>query len=354
MADFRAELALSYYRLVATINEEHKVYLVQHRETGKFYVKKELDVFNAGVYRFLKAYPPKGTPQIRELIENGNTLTVIEEYISGETLLDKVQKKALPEPSILQYIIRLCEIVENLHRLNPPLIHRDIKPSNIIITPDDTVVLLDFNASKAYNPREAADTVLLGTHGYAAPEQYGFGSSSPQTDIYSIGAVLRELFTGRPCSPGLRSIIDRCLKMEPAERFVSVTELKSALLDCAGFKSVRGKKSGLPGFRTKTPWKMLLASVYYAAVILLAIFCWDGKHEVLWSTAGNFLIYVFLLLPVFIFFDLRGMQNWIPLCRHQNLFVRLLGMFLLWLALTAISLFLYLVGGATIILLFGS
>lgn len=354
MADLQQSLALSYYRQVATINEEHKVYLVQHRETGKFYVKKELDVFNAGVYRRLKANSPKGTPKICELIETGNTLIVIEEYISGETLLDKVQKNALSDSSIFQYIIRLCEIVENLHKMNPPLIHRDIKPSNILITPDDTVVLLDFNAAKAYNPREAADTVLLGTHGYAAPEQYGFGASSPQTDIYSIGAILREIFSRRPCSPVLRDIIDRCLKMDPAERFNSVKELKDALLNGTGVKVGSQKKPGLPGFRTKTPWKMLLASVYYAALIILVIFCWDGKHDTLWSTSGNFLIFVFLLLPVFIFFDLRGMRNWIPLCRHQNLFVRLLGMFLLWLALTAISLFLYLVGGATIMLLFGS
>ena len=73
-----------------------------------------------------------------------------------------------------------------------PIIHRDIKPSNIMITEQNHVVLLDFNAAKLYTNASTNDTVLLGTKGYAAPEQYGFGSSSPQTDIYAIGVLIKE------------------------------------------------------------------------------------------------------------------------------------------------------------------
>ena len=75
----------------------------------------------------------------------------------------------------------------------PAIIHRDIKPSNIIITAYNRAVLLDFNAAKYYSCQSTEDTVLLGTQGYASPEQYGFGSSSPQTDIYSMGILFREL-----------------------------------------------------------------------------------------------------------------------------------------------------------------
>ena len=75
----------------------------------------------------------------------------------------------------------------------PPIIHRDIKPSNIIITAYNRAVLLDFNAAIYYSCQSTEDTILLGTQGYASPEQYGFGSSSPQTDIYSMGILFREL-----------------------------------------------------------------------------------------------------------------------------------------------------------------
>lgn len=87
----------------------------------------------------------------------------------------------------------LCEILEKLHSVTPPIVHRDTKPSNIIITNYEHVVLLDFNAAKYFADTDTADTILLGTKGYAAPEQYGFGSSTPQTDIYALGILLKEL-----------------------------------------------------------------------------------------------------------------------------------------------------------------
>ena len=87
----------------------------------------------------------------------------------------------------------LCNILEALHSMTPPIIHRDIKPSNIIITSYNYAMLLDFNAAKQFSGQNESDTVLIGTPGYAAPEQYGFGSSSPKTDIYSLGIVLREM-----------------------------------------------------------------------------------------------------------------------------------------------------------------
>lgn len=83
-------------------------------------------------------------------------------------------------------MIMLCNILNALHSMTPPIIHRDIKPSNIIITSYNYAMLLDFNAAKQFSGQNESDTVLIGTPGYAAPEQYGFGSSSPkQTYILS-------------------------------------------------------------------------------------------------------------------------------------------------------------------------
>ena len=252
-------LSNSFYQVVAAINEPHKVYLVQHRDSGRFYVKKILDVYSADVYKDLvkkildvysadvykdlQAHPIPGIPRIMDSWEEDGRLVIIEEFISGVTLRDLIERTSsltisqggyeqapgeysaaahadstrneyitavapagmdpcelLTVERIGHYMAGLCEILERLHAHNPPLIHRDLKPSNIIITSCGNVMLLDFNAARFYSgePGRESDTRLLGTKGYAAPEQYGFGESSPQTDIYSIGRILQECVDALP------------------------------------------------------------------------------------------------------------------------------------------------------------
>lgn len=135
-----------------------------------------------------------GIPRIIEYLEEDNRLILIEEYISGCSLQDMIDDGKLSLTDIFCYMLELCNILEILHAHSPAIIHRDIKPSNIIITNYNKAVLLDFNAAKYYSEQEK-DTMLLGTQGYAAPEQYGFGASSPQTDIYSLGILLKEMTT---------------------------------------------------------------------------------------------------------------------------------------------------------------
>ena len=88
--DLEQRLSISYYKTVATINEPHHIDLVQHQETGKFYVKKILDVYSINVYKYLKENPVNGIPQIIDFYEENNTLTLIEEYVPGITLREKI------------------------------------------------------------------------------------------------------------------------------------------------------------------------------------------------------------------------------------------------------------------------
>lgn len=182
--DLNHRLAVSYYKTIAGINEQHNVYLVQHSEAGHICIKKILDVYNSNIYEYLYNNHIQGTPRIIDYYEDNNRLIVIEEYISGCSLQDKINNSTLTINDITTYVTDLCNILEKLHSVNPSIIHRDIKPSNIIITEYNHAVLLDFNAAKYFSPTANEDTTLLGTQGYAAPEQYGFGSSSPKTDIY--------------------------------------------------------------------------------------------------------------------------------------------------------------------------
>lgn len=162
---------MSDYKIISALNEEHKVYLVQSALSDKVYVQKILDVYNIHVYEYLYRNPVAGIPRLINYYEDNNQLIVIEEYISGTSLQKKIDNSDLSVSDIRSYMIMLCNILEALHSMTPPIIHRDIKPSNIIITSYNYAMLLDFNAAKQFSGQHESDTVLIGTPGYAAPEQ---------------------------------------------------------------------------------------------------------------------------------------------------------------------------------------
>ena len=116
-----------------------------------------------------------------------------------------------------------------LHRIN--IVHRDIKPENIIITDNATVKLIDFNASRVYKNECTADTVVLGTIGYASPEQFGITQSDARTDIFALGVLLNVMLTGVHPSEQLAKgragkIVLKCTQIDPNKRYQSVEELK--------------------------------------------------------------------------------------------------------------------------------
>ncbi len=234
------ELELSYYQQVADIDADHGIYLVQDTRNKKFFVKKLLTVYNANIYRYLLEHPVANTPKTYLAEEDNNILTVIEEYIPGDTLEDILsQKKTLPEAEVLDIASQLCVILADFHRCEPAIVNRDIKPSNIKITDEGVVKLLDMNAAKWSNENAIKDTVLLGTQGYAAPEQYGFGSSSVLTDIYAVGVLINEMLCGelpnrRIAGGDLGKIARKCVELAPSAQYQSIKELQIALDDLSG------------------------------------------------------------------------------------------------------------------------
>lgn len=289
--DYSRRLAISYYKTVAPINEEHNVYLARHRETGRFFVRKTLDVYTVSVYEQLRRNPVRGIPGIIDYCEENGKLILIEEFISGRTLREILDGSRLPRAEedgsgiltaekVGHYMISLCEILQQLHSMDPPIIHRDIKPSNIIIDGYGNAYLLDYNAARHFRTGEApdTDTRLLGTQGYAAPEQYGFGQSSMQTDIYSLGRILSEC---AQCLPPEDHTFDRvirkCTQMDPAKRYSSAGRLRAALRKCLGISDSRDIAGSIanpylpPGFRTVNPWKMIIASVVYLCIFYVSL-----------------------------------------------------------------------------------
>lgn len=329
---------MSDYNIISTLNKEHKVYLVQSPLSNRIYVQKILDVYNIRVYEHLYNNPIPGIPQIINYYEQNNQLIVIEEYISGTSLQEKIDNSELSVADINNYMLMLCNILEALHALTPAIIHRDIKPSNIIITSYNYAILLDFNAAKQFSDSANSDTILLGTPGYAAPEQYGFGSSSPQTDIYALGIVLKEMLGSLryPNSNLLNyyeRVVKKCTEMTPSSRYSSVAELKEALISITPSntsKTGSGKTSLIPpGFRSKTPWKMLLASIGY---LLLIYFSLTLQVENMYGGAlwveRIFSLFVFLT-PVLCGCNYMDIQNIIPLCKNKKPLLHYSGIVLL-------------------------
>lgn len=332
--DLKQRLSISYYKTIANINEAHKIFLVQHQETGDFYVKKILDVYSIEVYSHLKAHPITGIPKIIDFVEDNNSLIVIEEYISGSTLQERIESNPLTKEQIIDYMTKLCTILDKLHSQKPPIVHRDIKPSNIIITNTENIILLDFNAAKfnSENDNKTSDTVLLGTQGFAAPEQYGFQESSPLTDIYSVGILIRLLVQKLPDGgKSFKSIISKCTQIDPKNRFSSVKELRAALLRKLPFKALFDKSNIQlfpyfpPGFRTMKPWKMIIATLWYVLIFNLAQILEIKNTTPVSITIDRILYFLTLVIITLIGCNYMNLLDNMPICNSSNKLIKLLG-----------------------------
>lgn len=333
--DINRKLAISYYKTITAINESHGVFLVQHQESQKIYVKKILDVYNINIYKCLYDSPISGTPKIIDYYEEDGKLTIIEEFISGCSLQEIIQSKKLSIDDITSYALDICNVLSQLHSMSPAVVHRDIKPSNVIITSYNRSILLDFNAAKYYSSSSTEDTVLLGTQGYAAPEQYGFGASTPQTDIYSLGIMLKEMLaSANIISSKYDSIVKKCTQINPKERYKNVKELVAVLpsnqdenTSSESFKKPAGFIP--PGFRSKKPWNMLISSAYYLFFfwLCLTLQIKNLSGIALW-VERIFVLAMFLFIP-FGCFNYRDVQKFMPLCKSKNRFIRYLGIALL-------------------------
>lgn len=325
------------YNIISTLNEAHKIYLVQHSNSHHIYIQKVLDVYNLNVYKNLYRNPIAGIPQLINYYEKENQLIVIEEYISGVSLQEKIDNSELSIADIRNYMIMLCNILESLHSMKPPIIHRDIKPSNIIVTSYNYVFLLDFNAAKQFFDYSNTDTVLLGTPGYAAPEQYGFGSSSPQTDIYSLGIVLKEMVDSLSSTTHeFDDIINKCTHMEPSLRYDSVADIHDALIlhSASDTTYIPTRKLSAysympPGFRSKTSWKMLVATFAYLFVIYFSVsITFENTYGAkLWLE--RVFILIMCLSIIFNGFNYLNMQNMMPLCKSKYKVIHYAGIVLL-------------------------
>lgn len=300
------ELRLSFSEEVAPLNSKHGIDLVRHTGTGRIFVRKNLQHYDRKVYDILRESKFSGIPVIEELIEQDDTLILIEEYISGSTLEQTLQEHGcFTEEETIPIILSLCEVLRPLHAHDPEIIHRDIKTTNLILRDDGTLYLIDFDASKMYDPAKNRDTVLIGTEDYAAPEQYGFAQSDRRTDIYAIGVLMCKMLTGKTLSEAdyagaLAPIIQLCTQMDPKGRFNTVDALSYALKQLINTPTMPAQKQSsethsddqsvrhpiyknIPGFGSGKVLPAVAAVIWYLVIIYNLIFTknYDSKGNLM-------------------------------------------------------------------------
>ncbi len=201
-------------------------------------------------------------PRIVDIIDNGITIYVVMDYIEGESL-DKILNEygAQPEEMVVGWAKQLCDALSYLHSQKPSIIYRDMKPANVMLKPEGNIKIIDFGIAREYKEQNLADTTVLGTKGYAPPEQYS-GQTDPRSDIFALGMTMHHLLTGvdprngEPYAPvrqwnpelseGIEIIIDRCVEPAAENRYQSCADLLYDLehpeLITKGFKKKQKRK----------------------------------------------------------------------------------------------------------------
>jgi tetratricopeptide (TPR) repeat protein/tRNA A-37 threonylcarbamoyl transferase component Bud32 len=197
------------------------------------------------------------------------------EYVDGGSLADRIGPKSWPIGDAARLVETLARAIDAAHRLG--VVHRDLKPANILLTADGIPKVADFGLAKCLDAETGMTCTewIVGSPSYMAPEQAGTRGKpiGPQADVYSLGAILYELLTGRPpfqaatvletleqvrsadpITPArlrpklprdLAAICLKCLAKEPAERYQSAAVLADDLRRFQAGETIRARPVGV-------------------------------------------------------------------------------------------------------------
>ena len=226
------EKVLQVYSLVAVLSRKNgcQVMRLRNKNNGKELILRSLPS-SLDAYHKLQSIRCENLPEIFDVLEMDDGQIVLEEYIDGITVAQVMETGKYRFAGVKKVLLGVCDALTVLHTLG--IIHRDVKPDNVMIEKSGRVVLIDLNASRLESSANK-DTVIMGTVGYASPEQLGLSQTDARTDIYAAGVLYNVLLTGQHPSVTLasgkpRRIIRKCTAVNPSERYQTAAELWSAL-----------------------------------------------------------------------------------------------------------------------------
>ena len=260
------------------------------------------------------------TAAIHGLEENDGTRALVLELVEGPTLAYRISQDPIPLDEALAIAKQIAEALEAAHEAG--VIHRDLKPANIKVKADGTVKVLDFGLAKALDTSPTGDPsqsptltaaasqmgVIMGTAAYMSPEQACGKTVDKRADIWSFGAVLFEMLTGKrafegedvsltlaevmksdpdlaslpaDATPALRSALTRCLMKDPRQRVRDIGDVRLAME--GAFETELGSTAESPAAQ-EGPWSR--TSLWVVGIALAALSSgtvWGCSAASLWS-----------------------------------------------------------------------
>jgi serine/threonine protein kinase len=202
-------------------------------------------------------------PRVWDRFSEGARHYLVMDFVDGETLEQRQQAaggKALPEAEVMEWARQLCSVLAYLHSQRPPIIFRDLKPANVMLTKQGQIKLIDFGIARVFHPGNTKDTQVLGTPGFAPPEQYGKSQTDARADVYALGVTLYQLLTGydpgtTPFSlppansrnpriaPHIQAAIEHATRLDRDGRYATVAAFERDLLHPDGFVFRGGQRA---------------------------------------------------------------------------------------------------------------
>ena len=262
----RHDLLLDRYRILTTLGSGgfSSVYRALDTQSGDIVAIKQINLrglnaaetidatntFNRELSA-LSGLDHRQVPRLYHHFQDRDHWYLVLEYFDGPTLETYLEERLaggnpLRFDEVLDLGLQLCTVLDYLHTHYPPIIFRDLKPGNIIRGTDGKLFLVDFGIARHFRSGQPRDTQLLGSPGYAAPEQYGRAQTSPRSDIYSLGVLLYAMLSrsdpahyapdisaldlslhagGR----AMHDLLARMMALDPADRPGSAREVAAAL-----------------------------------------------------------------------------------------------------------------------------
>ncbi len=290
------------------------VYRARDRETGGVVALKVLLPEISGRSELIERFKAemllarkvthKNVCRTHELLRFGDTVAISMEYVEGESLRAFLKRYgSVPLRKGLEWTKQICSALGEAH--GQGVVHRDLKPENILIASDGTVKVMDFGLARSVEGQTTQSGTVMGTPAYMSPEQAQGKPVDHRSDIYSLGLILYEMFTGTaaftadtvnallykhvhetPPSPDevepyipafLNKAILKCLEKDAKKRFPSATALEDALIEkAAPTVPPEPKEEELPVPLYLTRWQRidyaLLAAALLGAVLFVMLF----------------------------------------------------------------------------------
>ncbi len=247
---------------------------------------------------------------VHELGEFEGSPYIVTEVLEGETLREKLRGGPLPARKAIEFTVQVARGLAAAHARS--IVHRDLKPENLFVTREGAVKILDFGLAKLVRPeaqqedgiaptmsyRETEPGTVMGTVGYMSPEQVRGLATDHRTDIFTLGAILYEMLSGkrafrketaadtanailnqdpeeiseaaRNLSPGVDHIIRHCLEKGPEERFQSASDLAFHLERLSGISGPSAAARAATA--SASPWRLATVAVAIATLLAAAFF----------------------------------------------------------------------------------